>query len=162
MDTLSTILLYGILQFLVIAAMLFVMGRSNPRLMLQDYPKDIQAAVPPKTPEEKRTTLYWAIPIWLALLAFPALAALMSKAAHRSFFEVFLSAFGVFFLSNVLDWLVVDWLIFCTITPKFVVLPGTEGMAGYKNYAMHFRGFLIGTAISVVVGLITAGIVVFV
>jgi len=34
-------------------------------------------------------------------------------------------------------------------------------MAGYKNYAMHFKGFLIGTALSVVVGLIIAGIIGF-
>ncbi len=148
------------LQFLVVSAILFAMGRSNPRLMLQDYPKDIQAAVPAKTPEEKRTTLYWGIPFWLALLAFPTVAALVSKAAHRSLLDVFLSAFGVFFLSNGLDWLVLDWLIFCTITPKFVVLPGTEGMAGYKNYAMHFRGFLIGTILSMVIGLIITALVV--
>lgn len=36
------------------------------------------------------------------------------------------------------------------------VLPETEGMAGYKNYAMHFKGFLIGTVLSVVVGFIVA------
>jgi hypothetical protein len=27
------------------------------------------------------------------------------------------------------------------------VLPGTEGMAGYRNYGFHFRGFLIGIPI---------------
>ena len=96
------------------------------------------------------------------LLGFPVAAALSAKATHQGFLEIFLSAFGVILLSNLVDWLILDWLIICTITPKFVVLPGTEGMAGYKNYAMHFRGFLIGTALSVVVGLIIAGIVVFV
>jgi len=42
-----------------------------------------------------------------------------------------------------------------------VVLPGTEGMAGYKNYAMHFRGFLIGTGLAMVVGFIVATLVTF-
>jgi len=68
----------------------------------------------------------------------------------------------VIFLFNLVDWLVLDWLIICTITPKFVVLPGTQGMAGYKNYAMHFRGFLIGTALSVIIGLIVAAIIIVV
>jgi tetrahydromethanopterin S-methyltransferase subunit B len=36
------------------------------------------------------------------------------------------------------------------------VIPGTEGMAAYKNYAMHFKGFLLGTGISVVLGLLLA------
>jgi len=59
------------------------------------------------------------------------------------------------FLFHLVDWLILDWLIVCTITP-FVVIPGTEGMAGYNNYAMHFRGFLIGMVISVVMGVLIA------
>ena len=159
MHTLFTILLYGIPASVLASAVLFAMGLSNPRLMLQDYPKDVQAAVAPKTAQEKRQTLYWGLPFWVFLLGFPFLAALSAKAAHQGFWEIFLSAFGVFFLGNLVDWLIIDWLIFCTITPKFVVLPGTEGMAGYKNYAMHFKGFLIGTVIAVVVGLIIATLV---
>jgi hypothetical protein len=72
-----------------------------------------------------------------------------------------LRAAGVLFLFNLVDWLILDWLIICTITPSFVVLPGTEGMAGYKNYWMHFKGFLIGTVLSMLVGLIATGIVLF-
>ena len=150
------ILVYGAAASLALSLILLAMGLVNPRLMLQDYPKDIQAAVLPKTPEEKHQTLYWGIPFWVCLLGFPLIAALSAKAAHQGFLELFLSAAGVLFLSNLVDWLIIDWLIICTLTPKFVVLPGTEGMAGYKNYAMHFRGFLIGTGISVVVGLLIA------
>ena len=162
MNLFFTVVVYGAIASLLLSTVLLIMGLVNPRLMLQDYPKDIQAAVPPKTDQEKRQTLYWSLPFWVILLGFPVAAALSAKATHQGFLEIFLSAFGVIFLSNLVDWLILDWLIICTITPKFVVLPGTEGMAGYKNYAMHFRGFLIGTALSVVVGLIIAGIVVFV
>lgn len=156
MNILTTVLLYGIPASLLISAILVAMGLVNPRLMLQDYPKDIQAAVPPKTEQEKRQTLYWGIPFWLVLLGGPTAAALSAKAAHLDLLSIFLSAFGVIFFFNLVDWLLIDWLLICTITPKFVVIPGTEGMAGYKNYAMHFRGFLIGTALSVIVGLIVA------
>ncbi|MFL5592964.1 MAG: nitroreductase [Ktedonobacteraceae bacterium] len=161
MNLFFTVVVYGAIASLLLSTVLLIMGLVNPRLMLQDYPKDIQAAVPPKTDQEKRQTLYWSLPFWVILLGFPVAAALSAKATHQGFLEIFLSAFGVILLSNLVDWLILDWLIICTITPKFVVLPGTEGMAGYKNYAMHFRGFLIGTALSVVVGLIIAGIVVF-
>jgi hypothetical protein len=130
--------------------------------MLRSYPKDVQAAVPPQTVREKRQTLYWGLPFWLCMLGFPVAAALTAHAMHLSVLEIFLSAAGVLFLFNLVDWLIVDWLIVCTITPKFMVLPGTEGMAGYKNYAMHFRGFLIGTALSAILGLVIVRIVVFV
>jgi hypothetical protein len=54
--------------------------------------------------------------------------------ASGNFLEIALTAFGVVFLFNLVDWLVLDWLILCAITPKFVVLPGTAGMPGYKEY----------------------------
>jgi tetrahydromethanopterin S-methyltransferase subunit B len=59
----------------------------------------------------------------------------------------------------VFDLLILDWLMFCTWTPQFVVLPGTEGMAGYKDYGLHFRGFLIGLLIVAVISAIVTAIV---
>ena len=44
------------------------------------------------------------------------------------------------------------------LQPGFVVLPGTEGMAGYEDYAFHFRAFLVGLAGSLVLSLIIAGV----
>lgn len=159
MNTLTAILVYGIPASLILSAIILMMVWINPRLMLRSYPKDVQAAVPPATPQEKRQTLVWAIPFWLVLLGFPTAAALSVHISNQGFLLIFLSAFGVMLFSNLVDWLILDWLIFCTITPRFAILPGTEGLAGYKNYAMHVRGFLIGTALSVIVSLIIAGII---
>ena len=160
MAILATILVYGVPGSLVLSALILAMLWHNPRLLLQDYPKDVRAAVPPKTLTEKRLSSYWAAVFLLLLIALLVLAALSAKAAHQSFPGVFLSAFGVSFLFNLVDWLILDWLIVCTITPRFVVIPGTEGMAGYKNYAMHFKGFLVGTGVSVVMGVLIAALVV--
>ncbi len=163
MNILSTIIIFGVPCSLILSVAVMAMLWYNPRLLLQDYPKDVQQQVPPKTPAEKRVSAYWAAVFFLLVVAFPLAAApLSSKAAHHSFLEVFLSAFGVAFLFNLVDWLILDWLIVCTITPKFVVISGTEGMAGYKNYAMHFRGFLIGTVFSVVLGFILTALVVYI
>jgi hypothetical protein len=48
------------------------------------------------------------------------------------------------FVFNVVDWLILDWFMFCTLTPRLVVIPGSEGLAAYKDYGFHFRGFLHG------------------
>jgi hypothetical protein len=61
---------------------------------------------------------------------------------------------------NLVDLLVLDWLIFVTIQPRIIVLPGTEGMEGYRDYGFHFRAFLKGVAGSLIAGLIVAGVVV--
>ena len=158
MEILATILIYGVPASLLLSALILAMLWHNPRLLLQEYPKDVRATVP-KTLEEKRRSASWAAVFLLLLIAFPMLAAFSAKAAHQGFLGVFLSAFGVGFLFNLVDWLILDWLIVCTITPAFVVISGTEGMAGYKNYAMHFRGFLVGTVISVVLGVLISALV---
>lgn len=159
MNVFANILTFGSALSLVLSILILAVIRANPRLMLQDYPKDIQAAVPPKTPTEQRQTRYVGMALLLLVIAFTLAAALSAKAARYGFSGIFLSAFGVSFLFNLVDWLILDWLIFCTFTPAFAVIPGTEGMAGYKNYAMHFRGFLTGTVFSAAAGLVIAGII---
>lgn len=79
---------------------------------------------------------------------------------EAGFLSFWLYASGIAFAFNLWDWLFLDWLIFCTITPKMFVIPGSEGHPAYKNYFFHFRGFLIGTLFSAVMGLVAAGIVV--
>ena len=141
---------------------LFALVLYNPRLMLQDYPPAIKEVVPPKTEQEKRLSTWLGLPFILVLFIFPIYAtfAFQSQAGGEvSFFLLWLYAFGVAFSYNLWDWLVLDWLIFCTITPKIFVIPGSEGHPAYKNYFFHFRGFLIGTVFSTVMGLIAAGIV---
>lgn len=148
---------HGLALSLVASAWLLMVLRINPRLMVQDYPKDIQAAVPPKTDAEKRLAMVLGIPFLIILVAVVSWSTWDLKhqlGPSAPFWTLTLHAFGVGSIFNIVDWLVLDWLLFCSITPRFMVIPGTEGMAGYKNYAFHFRGFLIGTALSAVMGLL--------
>lgn len=48
---------------------------------------------------------------------------------------------------SVVDLLLLDWLIFCKITPDFIVIPGTEGMETYKDFNFHIKGFFKGIVI---------------
>lgn len=57
---------------------------------------------------------------------------------------------------NVVDLLILDWLVFCTITPKCFVLPGTGNCKGYKDYKFHFIGFLKGCVYMTLFALIFA------
>jgi hypothetical protein len=45
---------------------------------------------------------------------------------------------------NLIDLIVVDWLIGIRLQPRMMILPGTEGLAGYDDFKFHVRGFLIG------------------
>lgn len=142
-------------------ALLAVVLRS-PRLMLQDFPKSVQDAVPPKTEAEKRLSVRWGLPFILILLCYPFVATFLfesQRADPPGFATLFVFAFGIAFAFNLWDLLALDWLLLCTITPRWAIVPGTEGNPGNKDYAFHFRGFLIGCLLSAALAAIIAGVV---
>lgn len=162
MSPFSHFLLHAVIYVALATVFLLALVLYNPRLMLQDYPPAIKAAVPPKTEREKRLSTWLGLPFILILFAYPVLAAFSFQAragGEAGFLDLFLFAFGIAFAFNLWDWLVLDWLVFCTLTPKYFVIPGSEGHPAYKDYAFHFRGFLIGTVFSAAMGSVAAGIV---
>lgn len=162
MLSIHRIILDGALLSIIASLLILVSLRINPRMWLQDYPPDIQDKVPPKTEREKRQSLIIGIPFLLVLAAVPFISTLTlnrQSGGGASFLQLFVNASGVVFVFNLVDLLLLDWLMFCTITPKFLVIPGTEGMEGYKDYYYHFKASLTGTVLSVVAGLVMAGIV---
>jgi hypothetical protein len=155
----QTGLLYGIVFSLLFSALLLVMIKINPEMMLNDYPPDVKARYGPASEKTQQQRKPFVILFLLIVFGVPLLSILRLDqmiAGVPSFLEVFIDIFTLFLVFNIVDLLILDWLIFCTITPKFIVLPGTEGMAGYKDYGFHFRGFLIGCVICLVSGLIFA------
>ncbi len=155
MDTLwINILIYNIL----VSASLLLLMYKNPRYMMQDYPKEITQGIPEKTKEEKRGALIFGLPFLLILVVYPLVFGIYG-AREFGFLENWARIFSLMFSFNLVDFLILDWLLFCTITPKFMVLPGTEGHPGYKNYVFHFYGFLKGTVISAAVSALMAWIV---
>jgi len=165
MFSIRKIVIDGAILSFIASLLIMISLRINPRMWLQDYPQDIQNKVPPKTEREKRQSLIVGIPFLVVLAAVPFISTLMLKrqsGGDTSFLQLLLNAFGVAFVFNLVDLLLLDWLMFCTIAPKFLVIPGTEGMRAYKDYCYHFKASLVGTALSIVAGLVIAGIVWFI
>jgi hypothetical protein len=95
------------------------------------------------------------------LIGAPFTTALLWRTAtlgSHSFWELFAYAFGVLFIFNIVDLLILDWLIVCWIEPRWVILPGTEHIVIPKQYLHHFKGFLMGTVGLVIVGLAIAAL----
>ena len=79
--------------------------------------------------------------------------------------DAFLNAFGVLMFGNLADLLILDWLIVGTLTPSWVILPGTENMrdTAYKRFRWsHAKGHIPGTIFLAILSLLTAALVVFV
>jgi hypothetical protein len=112
-------------------------------MFLRHYPKEVQEIVPPKSGKEQRMSVLLGL-----LIGVPFASALFWRTASlgsHSFWELFAYAFGVLFIFNLVDLLILDWLIVCWIEPRWVILPGTQHLVIPKQYLHHFTGFLIGT-----------------
>ena len=110
--------------------------------------------VPPKSEKERRLSILLGL-----LIGAPLASALLWRTAtlgSRSFRELFAYAFGVLFIFNLVDLLILDWLIVCWFRPRWVILPGTEHIVIPSPYLHHFEGFVMGTAGLVFVGLAVA------
>lgn len=150
--SLGQILVHGII--LSIGGSMIILGGMylNPRIMLRSYPKEIKAQVPPLTDAEKNQTIIMAILAYGFMLGviFYSNAQVAIRAGDAEFLPIFLNTYLVFEVFNLFDLLILDYLVTMILKPKALFIPGVEGMEQYNTFRHHFRGFLIGLIIGVV------------
>ena len=95
----------------------------------------------------------------LGLIAFATVRFVQLAPVPIRFSSAFLHTFIVLMTFNLVDLILLDWIFFVRVQPRFVVLPGTEGLAGYRDDWFHFIGFLKGTAGIIVFSALVAGLV---
>ncbi|EJQ95940.1 MULTISPECIES: hypothetical protein [Bacillus] len=159
MGEIEQIMIVGISMSFILTIMILGSLYYNPRLWLNDYPKDIQKVVLPKSINEKKQTYYFEIIYNIILFGTPLVSTyILHQHEKLLYIEAYLHTFGIVMIFNLVDLFIIDWLIFCWITPRFVVIPSTEGMKGYKDYIFHLRGAIVGTPFLAIISLFVAGI----
>ena len=162
----SKILIDGGITTLIFTVIVLGMLLYNPRLFLggNDYPPDVVAAAPPITAQEKRMSIILSIPFMLLVIGVPVYSTLSFNAqvgGGAPFWALFWHTFGVIMMPFLFDLLFLDWWMFCTITPSFVVIPGTEGFAGYKDKLFHLKAHSRGLLYMIAASLVIAGVISF-
>jgi hypothetical protein len=159
------ILIDGGILTAIISAMLVGILFFNPRLVLSDYPPDVRAAVPPRTKKELQLGVLLTIPVLILVVALPLYSVWLLKQQNGgvlTYWMSFATIFGEYILFSIFDLVVLDIWMFFTWTPKFLVLPGTDGMAGYKDWHPHAKSQLtLGNAILIITSALLAIIPVF-
>jgi hypothetical protein len=164
MPSLTPLLQHGVIYGTILSVLMVLSFAGaaylNPEIWLPDYPPDIRERFGPMSERAKRQRRLVGIPVFLLLAGVLILSSfrLAQIGSEPVFFSIFLGTFVVLLVFNAVDLLILDWLIFVTLRPKIVVLPGTEGAEGYGDYGFHFRAFLRGLAGSFVGSLVVAGI----
>jgi hypothetical protein len=166
MNNLAEILQHGLFYGAIVSAMMtvFIFGSLylNPELWLHDAPPEVQAKFGPMSAKVKRQRMLWATPMFVGLIALLIWSIVQLRpitGGELPFIPVFLSVLVTMMTFNLWDLLIIDWLVVVAIQPKWIILPGTEGMAAYNDYGFHWRAFCKGTVGIVIASAVIAGVV---
>jgi len=158
---LSHSLFYGAILSVLTTALILVTLYLRPMAWAGDAPPDVRAAAGPLSDEDRRFKRVAGVVMLVILIgvfgaALAALARLGGEAV--GFIDAAVSTFLIFMVFNLVDLLLIDWLLVVAVRPRFVLIPGTESLAGYGDYGYHFRAFLKGTVGGVLLALLVAAI----
>ncbi|MEW5872571.1 MAG: hypothetical protein AB1894_25140 [Chloroflexota bacterium] len=146
-----------LIYYIVLSILLYGSLAYNPRMWLHRMPPGVIAKVPAKTPGEKRLLLMTAIPFLLLVVGYPIVYILQLEANWLDYFLIlcaFLAGFDVW------DTLILDLLIFCKLTPGFIIIAGTE-REDYAETKYHLVSGLKGLVISIIFSGVLATILYF-
>ena len=130
-----------------------------PQVFLHDYPKELQKIITLPPLLKKKAAYTFTTIAMLIIVSFLFWAGISTYRVNEvSFWIVFWHIWIICLCWNLFDLIVMDWFIFCTWQPKFIVLPGSEGSKAYKDYKFHFVGFLKGCVILTVSSMFVAAI----
>ncbi len=134
----------------------------HARLWLNEYPEPIRSAAVPMSRREKFAKRLLDIPMLIIKMGYPVFSSFVNRAAMGQGYTLWfgfahlLVLFSVFVL---IDLLVLDGLIFCLITPRFVVIDGTrEIKSAYKDFRFHAKKALGDFGLSVVFSALVTGV----
>ncbi|WP_407555294.1 hypothetical protein QOM21_35975 [Streptomyces sp. Pv4-95] len=154
---------YGLVLSVLFTASVFAGAAMSRDFLLNDYPPAIQRRYGrPKSARGRRVAVLFGAFIW-AVCGLPLMIAAMigldgALDGGLEFLPAAVCAALVFATLTVWDLVVFDWIIFAGLRPRLLVLPGTEGMAEYRDLRFHLGAAVKGSPLIVVVGLLTGGI----
>lgn len=148
--------LHLVIYNLIISVLLYVSLAYNPRMWMHRMPPEVVQKVPPRTPAEKRLLYFFAVPFLLILVIYPIVYILQQQTAgflgRFLIFAAFFAGFAVW------DTLVLDLLIFCKLTPGFILIPGTS-RSDYANMKYHLVSGAKGLVMSVIFSAVLAAFI---
>ncbi len=157
------ILTQGLFFAVVVNVYLFLMMITlSPRIWgYSDYPEVVKNKVTPPTRREKLIGALVGLPWFIFVFGFPILSTYTLKAklgGAFTFWIAFVHLVTMMMLTNLGDLVILDWLIVSTITPTFVIIPGSDAQ-DYKDFSHHYKGHGKATIIMFLLALILAGII---
>lgn len=134
----------------VFTAVILLSWRFTPQVWLAEV-----------TEGKQKPPLKLAIPVTLLILAvilggMIAPAWYLAAVHKASFFQRFLAAWVVMLIINIVDLVIIDWLIYIKIYPTWMRIDGVEKLEGMRSHIEgFFSGLLLGVGFAMVAAIIT-------
>jgi len=152
------ILLYN----LILSVYLYASLAIDPRMWLHRMPPEVRAKVPPKTEAERKRLIPLGVPFLILMIGYPvwytaarAVSSANLTGGPAGYFHITGLLFLFFLSFDLWDTLVLDLLIFCGITPQFIIIEGSN-RGDYKNVRYHLKsgakGLIFLTAGALILG----------
>lgn len=145
-----------VLAVLVIASLMV-----NKEVWLQDYPPDVKAKWGPMSQKAKRQRVLFLLPFLGVVVVAMTCTVVRLKlvlGADPAFLALFAAVAIEFAVFNLVDAVIIDWLVLMVLWPGLAVLPGTEGMSGYRDTRLWTKNFLKGFVFALIAGVLVAGL----
>lgn len=150
-------ILSGVLTILILGSLYI-----NPEMWLHDAPREVQEKHGPMS------TRAWRQRNWLIGAFAVALVGIIGLSLYQlpavvgeslTFLTLFLHLWIMFMLFNIVDLLLIDWLIVEFLCPDFIVQSSVGRLMAERNYWFHWQAFLKGSVGILVVSLLLAGLI---
>lgn len=154
----------GMLLSTILTIMIVVSFMINKEMWLRNYPPDVKAKWGPISENAKRQHFVFAIcffGVLIGAMAYDVIRLELVLGTSPPILAIFASIVIVFSFFNFVDALIIDWLILLVLWPGLGVLPGTDGLAGYKDARRWTINLLKGFALAPLAGLLVAAVVFF-
>lgn len=154
-------LFIGLALSVIMTIMIVVSLLINKEMWLQDYPDDVKAKWGPMSQKAKRQRAVFAVfffGVMIGAMVYAVIRLERVLGIPPTFLAVFASIVIILSMFNLTDAVIIDWLILMVLWPGLGVLPGTEGMAGYKDMQLWTKNLLKGFVFAPIAGLLVAGI----
>lgn len=145
----------------VFTGLVLYTAMNKPRVFLTpgEVPPDILAKAKPLSKQEKEQAQKAMFPLMVILVGGTLYSTYtFAQQSGAGFGTLFLHALLIQLIITTFDLIFIDWFILNTLTPKWAVFPGTEGLAGYKDYGFHAKVHLKLLPRQIVGAMVIAGI----
>lgn len=154
-------LLYGGLLSALLSIMIVVSLWVNPEMWLHDAPKEVQEKHGPMSAKARQQRAIFGIPFFAVVIGVPwwALYQLPNVTGQPyTFGTIFTTLIVMFMLFNLVDLVVIDWLIVERWRPSFLRRGRLGALMTKRYYLFHFTGFCKGSVGLTLVSLLIAGV----